>query len=88
VKLTNSIHVQVLLSLLVVDRADHEIKFLQSFVLGFVIYVYQIVSHVSITPSVRHNHAIIASLEDQALIHQTNVLALAVLALLNNLIVP
>jgi hypothetical protein len=84
VKLTNSIHVRGLFDLFVVDRADQEIKSLQSLVLGLVIYVYPTLNHVSIVPLFRHNQDTRVSEEDQALIHHTRVLAEDVFELLNN----
>ena len=89
-KLTNSIHVRLLKDLLpvVVDvRFVQDNKFLQSLVWGLVIYIYHTLNHVSIVPLLRHNHDTIASQEDQAVIHDT-VLAIAVVELLNNFILP
>jgi hypothetical protein len=88
VKLINSIHVRVLLDLLVEDRDVQEIKSLQSLVLGLVIYGYQIVNHVSIVPSLRHNQDTKVSEADPALIHQTSVFAEAVFELLNSFMLP
>jgi hypothetical protein len=77
-----------LLDLFVVDRADQEIRYLPSLVLGLVIYGYHTLNHVLTVPSFRHNQETKVSQEVQAVIHHTRVLALLELALLKFFMFP